>query len=934
MSVTLYEMSKTMRKRNRSITSQILIISIIALISIVSVILAVISFSMLSLTDSVVLDVISPMSLTAARNIGENLNHIAERLYLSRSDRIITSAIASEHEMEVFAETTLVSMDFTWLGLYDVHGLLIAGTDGCPESISERDIYPNLMISNELSMEALPLGSNETGIIMGLPIHREWLQSIYLVGSYAYNNLGEILQNVSIGENSFAFIIDNNGTLIAHNLDLDVDSIDYYGYAVFGVGDDTVNDRINPEIFSQAEGSQMIRLGGSRYYFSYEPIPTTTWSLGILAPRSDFTAPFNDVIVNILIFGLTVLIISIVFFRTFLRRVLTKPLNRIMESISLMADGHFDSNALKDLSSRSDEIGQLGAGFNTVSESVHQIITDVSIITQQASHGALGKRADIGKHSGDFNLIVSGINAALDAFCVHLNAIPDAFALLSETYDDIFGNSSFDNFFALHERYLGGDAWLARLVSSGQSDALPQEVQALFAVGDNHKKIFTADISLLEDSDDEVTHYYSLTLKRVDIGRIQAIGADDFVCVMLLLTDITQLTKAKVDAEVSSRAKSDFLASMSHEMRTPMNAIIGMSTLALSANENERKNYCLNKIENASTHLLSVINDILDLSKIESGKFTLSYVEYDFRKMLNSVIDIIIFRVEEKEHTLSVKIDESIPRTLVGDDVRLAQVLSNLLANAVKFTPEGGTITLKVDLINEDENGNCRISFEVIDDGIGISKEHQLRVFESFEQGDTSLSRKYVGTGLGLPISKNIVALMGGNITVKSELGEGSTFSFTISSKRGAGSADNVQPEKKEPSAALGTDGCFRSRRILLAEDIDINREIVLAMLENTEVCIQCAENGYQAYMAFLETPEDFDLILMDISMPEMDGVTATKKIRELDMPKAKEIPIVAMTANVFREDIDNYIEAGMNEHLGKPLNFKDMLYVLHSYLD
>jgi signal transduction histidine kinase/DNA-binding response OmpR family regulator len=506
-------------------------------------------------------------------------------------------------------------------------------------------------------------------------------------------------------------------------------------------------------------------------------------------------------------------------------------------------------------------------------------------------------------------------------------------------------------------------------------------------------------------------------------------------------------------AEAASRAKSDFLSNMSHEMRTPMNAIIGMTSIAKISAEIGRKNYCLEKIEDASVHLLGVINDILDMSKIEAKRFELSFVEFDFERMLQKVVNIINFRVAEKQQKFTIHIDRNIPRYLISDDQRLAQVITNLLGNAVKFTPDHGVISMHADLLKE-EDGLCTIRVEVRDTGIGISDEQQSRLFESFAQAESSTSRKYGGTGLGLAISKYIIELMGGTIWIKSALGQGSVFSFTLQAKAGmgipyslltsgldwsnvrilavddspeireyfeeiirsfGGSCDTAasgedalaligqnnlydicfvdwkmsgmdgvelsrQIKKKSagksvvimisstewyllsesakgagvdkflakplfPSAiadcinqCLGLDNPrsgenahgtetngFAGRRILLVEDVEINREIVLSLLEPMQMTIDCAENGLEAVKMFSAAPGSYDLILMDIQMPEMDGYEASQRIRSMEDPRAKTVPIIAMTANVFKEDIEKCLKAGMNDHMGKPLDIKEV---------
>jgi signal transduction histidine kinase/ActR/RegA family two-component response regulator len=433
------------------------------------------------------------------------------------------------------------------------------------------------------------------------------------------------------------------------------------------------------------------------------------------------------------------------------------------------------------------------------------------------------------------------------------------------------------------------------------------------------------------------------------------------------------LESAMKEAMAANKAKTLFLANMSHEMRTPMNAIIGMTAIGKSASDAKKKNYAFGKIEDASTHLLGVINDILDMSKIEADKFELSVAKFNFEKMLQKVVNVINFRIDEKKQHFTVHIDNNIPRILNGDDQRLAQVITNLLSNAVKFTPEAGSIRLDTCFLKE-ENGLCTIQIEVADTGIGISEEQQSRLFTSFEQAERSTSRKFGGTGLGLAISKRIVEMMGGTILIKSEPDKGSVFTFTVQIERGVETdadapvssaegaaasvpsesdslrdADTLQPDTgaedaAEHSASAETPPAdnFRGRRILLVEDVEINREIVLALLEPAGLEIDCAENGTEALRKFSEAPDKYDMIFMDVQMPEMDGYEATRKIREFEKEKNQRktdvefpqgIPIVAMTANVFREDIERCLEAGMNDHIGKPFNFDDVLVKVRKHL-
>jgi len=398
-----------------------------------------------------------------------------------------------------------------------------------------------------------------------------------------------------------------------------------------------------------------------------------------------------------------------------------------------------------------------------------------------------------------------------------------------------------------------------------------------------------------------------------------------------------ELESAFEEAQAASRAKGNFLSNMSHEMRTPMNAIIGMTQIGKSAESIQKKDYAFEKIEGASNHLLGVINDVLDMSKIEAGKFDLSATEFDFEKMVQKVISITGFRIEEKKLQFALYLDPAIPKFLSGDEQRIIQIITNLLTNAVKFTPEQGSIWLNAYYENE-ENGTCKIKIEVKDTGIGIAPEHHQRLFSSFEQAETSTSRKFGGTGLGLAICKHIVELMDGNIWIESELGRGAVFNFIIQLKRGAEKSCDADDITQMPSLEEQIQP-LKGHRLLLAEDMEINREIVISLLEPLEIKIECASNGTEAVNMFTSSPERYDMIFMDMQMPQMDGLEATRTIRKFEAGLSAEnsaykpIPIAAMTANVFKEDIDKCMDAGMNAHIGKPLDLIEVLEILKNYL-
>ena len=382
-------------------------------------------------------------------------------------------------------------------------------------------------------------------------------------------------------------------------------------------------------------------------------------------------------------------------------------------------------------------------------------------------------------------------------------------------------------------------------------------------------------------------------------------------------------------AESASRAKGDFLANMSHEIRTPINAVIGMTVIGRGANESDKKNYAFDKIAGASNHLLSVINDILDMSKIEANKLELSEVEFDIRRAIGHTVDISRVKMSEKGQQFSLSVDDMIPKRLVGDDQRLMQVLNNLLSNASKFTPEGGLVELIVNLIDQAQ-GRCTLQLQVKDTGIGITEAQQQKLFNSFQQADSSTARSYGGTGLGLAISRRIVEMMEGEISVRSEAGHGSTFVFTVN--LGLPIDKSTDASDASTDAGLRVDE-FRGKRALLAEDIEINREIIMTIMEPTGLQITCAQNGKEALDAFAKAPDDYDVIFMDLQMPTMDGYMATRSIRALEHPNAKVVPIIAMTANVFKEDIDRCLAEGMNAHIGKPINVEELAALVRKHL-
>ena len=435
-----------------------------------------------------------------------------------------------------------------------------------------------------------------------------------------------------------------------------------------------------------------------------------------------------------------------------------------------------------------------------------------------------------------------------------------------------------------------------------------------------HLEEITSAISSVLDSNDSRTMELLLDQKLLSLHFVP-IAEYDYVNVYA--SDITELYEAKEKAEAANKAKDEFLSVMSHEMRTPVNAILGTSNLLSDSPLDDNQRHLIELLNFSGKNLLGLINDILDLEQIVAGKLTFTKQTFDPQQLLSSVCRSFQAKAKERHNRLSFSVFSNVPTSIVGDDVRLIQVLNNLIGNAIKFT-EHGTINCALSAVLGEED-HLTLQYKIVDTGIGIPAEKQELIFNAFEQANSSDSREYGGTGLGLTITKRVVELQGGSIQIESKVGEGSTFVVSIPYKLDHSQSSTTSSASKDSQLKP-----LESVRVVLADDNLINLAVATQFLEIWGCLVLPAKDGFEAINQFQQS--DPDIILMDIQMPGCDGFEATRKIRKLET-KGSKIPIIAVTADAMLRSKEEAFKAGMDDHITKPFNPDDLLRLIDLHL-